>query len=67
MIFEIKEFYDLDLNGFQYSDSNLVGFSLIDYNNVNTIKLQADLFKTGEALNKISSIPVRIIESSINN
>ncbi len=55
-----KDFYDLDLNGFQFSDSNIVGFSLVDYNNVNTIKLQADLFKTGEALNKLSTVPVNL-------
>jgi hypothetical protein len=53
--------YELYLDSFVLSDSSIIGFSLIDYTNIDTLKLQNDLLNNdggGESLNKIKSIPI---------
>jgi hypothetical protein len=50
--------YELDLNDFRHGGVNIVGFSIMDYYNINSIKMLADILQTGEPLNKIATIPV---------
>ncbi len=57
---KLKEIHDVNLESFRYLDSNIIGFSLIDYSNVETVKLQSDILRTGDSINKMPTIPVYI-------
>ena len=59
-VFKLKEIHDVNLESFRYLDSNIIGFSLLDYSNVETVKLQSDILRTGDSLNKMPTIPVYI-------
>lgn len=56
-----KGIYELDVNDFRHGGANIIGFSLVDYHNINSIKLLADIFHAGEPLNKIPPISVNIL------
>ena len=49
---------ELEINDFRHGGSNLIGFSIVDYYNVNSIKVLSEMLQTGEPLNKIPNIPV---------
>lgn len=53
--------YELDVNDFRHGGTNIIGFSIVDYYNINSIKLLSDVLQTGEPLNKIANIPVIIL------
>jgi hypothetical protein len=46
------------LNDFRHGGVNITGFSVVDYHDLNTIKILSDLTQSSEPLNKISNIPV---------
>lgn len=50
--------YELDVNDFRHGGATIVGFSIVDYHNINSIKLLADTLQSSEPLNKIGNIPV---------
>ena len=56
--FNSQGVYELEINDFRLGGATIIGFSIVDYYNINTIKLLSDVLQSGEPLNRIGSIPV---------
>lgn len=52
-----KGIYELDINDFRHGGADIIGFSLVDYHNINTFKILSEVIQNGEPLNKLPSIP----------
>lgn len=48
---------ELEVNDFRHGGADIVGFSIVDYYSVNTIKKVSELVQTGEPLNRIRPVP----------
>lgn len=49
---------ELSLSDFVHGGVRLTGFSIVDYYNMNTIKMISEITETNNPLNKIPNIPV---------
>lgn len=58
--FFIKGVTELEINDFTHTKAILNGFSILDYNDVTTLKSIADITQSAEPLNKIATIPVSL-------
>ena len=47
----------MDINDFRHGGADIIGFSLVDYHNINTFKILSEVIQNGEPLNKLPSIP----------
>jgi hypothetical protein len=60
MIFFSKGINELEINDFRHGGANIIGFSIVDYYNINSIKVLSEMLQSSEPLNKIPNIPVNI-------
>lgn len=58
LVFEKKGINELNLNDFIHGGLRITGFSLVDYYNINVIKMISEISETNNPINKIPNIPV---------
>ena len=59
--------HELNLNNFQHGGVRITGFSIIDYNNINTIKKISEMIQNEQPLNKLPYISVKPILNIMMN
>ena len=57
IILKLKGVNEIEIND---ASNSFIGFSVVDYHNINTIKLLSEILQTNKALNKVANIPVSI-------